>query len=651
MERTSMRLRAALAARVRRLPWDAAPTWLLCLGLVVYLGLKGGGFDPLVHDQVGIALWWIALVGILAGALPRTRLSPTALVALGLLAAFVLWIALSLTWTESVERSWEELALATTYLAAFGLALLTRGPRGEPQRVVSAVALGIVVVSIVALLSRLHPGWFPEADQTGLFLTNTRERLSYPLNYWNGLAALIAIGFPLVLQAASDARSSLSRAAAGAALPALALTSFLTLSRGGIAATVLAVALFLMLAPDRLPRLLTLLVGGTGGAILIAAADGRESLQHGLLNDAARDQGNELLQLTLLVCLAAGLVQMALSHPGLLRRRPGWTLAPRRHALAATAVAMLAVVVALAAADAPGRASDAWAEFKRGDGPGKGAERLDSAAGQSRYQFWSAAVRQNATEPLTGTGAGTFEFWWTRDGDASDIVRDAHSLYFQTLGELGIVGLILLSAFLAAIAAAAAQALMRLPEARAPLAAALAGCIAFFLAAAVDWMWQLPVLPVTMLLLAASLVGAGPRSDSVGNASLAVPLRLSFAFFAIAAIAATAVPLAATSLLRESEADAREGDLSGSLRAARSAQNVEPSAASPRLQQALVLEAGGDLAAAATAASTAIERESTNWRTWTVLSRIEARRGRAAAAIVAYKRAHLLNPRSSLFER
>ena len=117
------------------------------------------------------------------------------------------------------------------------------------------------------------------------------------------------------------------------------------------------------------------------------------------------------------------------------------------------------------------------------------------------------------------------------------------------------------------------------------------------------------------------------------------------------AIVAIAIPLATTSLVRQSEADVRDGDLTAALSAARSAQNVQPGAAGPRLQQALVLEAQGDLPAAAEAARAATERETTNWRTWLVLSRIEAERGKAGAAVRDYRRARSLNPRSALFQR
>jgi tetratricopeptide (TPR) repeat protein len=270
--------------------------------------------------------------------------------------------------------------------------------------------------------------------------------------------------------------------------------------------------------------------------------------------------------------------------------------------------------------------------------------------GESRYQFWRVAANENSAKPLTGTGSGTFEYWWARKGDGSDTVRDAHSLYMQTLGELGIAGLALLAAFLLTILVGGGRRALRAgPGERTRLAAALAGCTAFCLTAAFDWVWQIPVLPAALLLLAATLVTGSSAPDR--PAAPRLPLRLAFAVAAVAAIVAIAIPLASTSLVRQSEAQARAGDLPAALRAARSAQNVQPGAASPRLQEALVLELQGELAPAAAAARAATEREPTNWRTWLVLSRIEAERGRAVAAVRDYRKARSLNPHSSLFER
>jgi O-antigen ligase len=652
MEAASMRSREAPLEYVRRLDWGAVWTWLLCFGLVVYLGLEGGGYDALVHDQVGIAVWWVLLAATLVGALPRRRLGRCAWIALGLFAAFVVWTGLSLVWTESIDRTSADLARVAGYLGIFALALFSRGRR-ESQRVLGAVAAAIVVVSLVGLLSRLHPAWFPDAARTASSLTDS-ERLSYPLNYWNGLAGLIAIGLPLLLQLATCARSTLVRALSAAALPAMALTIFLTLSRGGIAAAVLAVAIFLALVPDRLAKLPTFLVAGLGSAILVAAATSRDAVQHGALNALAHDQGNELLWISLAVCIVVGLIQAGITSRAVSERRPGWTRISRSDALTATVVAVALLAIAAVALGVPGRISNGWDEFKHGGGAGTGAGRLGSVAGQSRYQLWSAAVRENSTKPLTGTGSGTFEYWWNRDGDTTETVRDTHSLYLQTLGELGIVGFALIIAFLFTILFGGARRLLAAkPRERPQFAAAIAGFLAFCITAVFDWMWQLPVLAVAMLLLASLLVmpAASAEPDPGRSAAFPVPLRFAAALAAPAAIVAIAIPLASASLIRESESDARGGDLSAALQAARTAQNVQPDAAGPRLQQALVLEAQGNLSAAVAAARAATERESTNWRPWLVLSRIEAERGKAAAAVRSYEEARSLNPRSELFAR
>ena len=109
------------------------------------------------------------------------------------------------------------------------------------------------------------------------------------------------------------------------------------------------------------------------------------------------------------------------------------------------------------------------------------------------------------------------------------------------------------------------------------------------------------------------------------------------------------MPMLATREVRESQADARAGRLDSALDAARSAERFEGFAATPSLQRALVLEAQGDLEEAAAAARDATHEESTNWRTWLTLSRIEAERGQSKDAVDAYRTARSLNPRSALF--
>ena len=72
-----------------------------------------------------------------------------------------------------------------------------------------------------------------------------------------------------------------------------------------------------------------------------------------------------------------------------------------------------------------------------------------------------------------------------------------------------------------------------------------------------------------------------------------------------------------------------------------------PTPPTPRMQETVILEQQGKLRAAA-AAFAATRKESTNWRTWLTLSRIQAERDRVGESVRAYKRAHTFNPRRGL---
>jgi O-antigen ligase len=631
---------------VRGWSWDAAATSVFAFGIVLFLGLEGGGFDPLVHDQVGIAVWWILLLAALVGAIPRLKPTNRGLVAIGFLFAFVVWTALSLRWTESTGLTSADLARVLLYLGVFTIALGLRAS-AEPRRLVGAVTGAIVVLAVIALLSRLHPAWFPSAEQTANLLPESRERLSYPLNYWNGLGALIAIGVPLVLTLAASARTAVVRGLAAAAFPALCLTIFFTLSRGSIAAAGVGTIVYLAFARDRLPKFVVLGVGIVGAAILVAFAAGHHSVREGLADATARHQGNELLLLAVIVCALVGLVVIALTAWLGSERRPVWTYLSRGTSQGLLAGTIVVLIVAFFAAGGPHRVSHAWNEFRHGEGAGFGTQRLNSLAGESRTLLWRSALAETGSKPLTGTGSGTFALWWTRDARGSESVQDAHSLYLQTLGELGIVGFIFLTGFILTVLIGGGVAAVRAgPDEDWLLAAALAGCLSFFISSAVDWTWQIPAIPISMLLLAAVLVGPGTEWRPLPWAG-----RIGVVVLGLLAILAIAVPLASTSLLRSSQSEVREGNLEGALEDARSAQNIQPGAGEPRLQEALVLELRNELDGAAEAAREATDKVPTDWRNWLVLSRIEAERGRADGSVAAYRKARSLDPLGPLFNK
>ncbi|MGB2851798.1 MAG: hypothetical protein WBC01_09050, partial [Solirubrobacterales bacterium] len=352
---------SSLAASVRR-HGPAFAGWLLPFLLVLYLALEEGGYEAVTRGEVGIALWWIVLVGAAVGVLPAARIGRAGWIGLGLLAVFALWTGLGVAWSESAERSVAEFGRVAMLLGVFVLALSVQR-QGAARRTVAAVASATAVVAILALLSRMEPNWLP-VENIAEFLPSTENRLSYPLGYWNGLAQFVAIGLPLVVYMASAARLSFVRALAAGVIPAMVLTAFLTLSRGGAAAAVVGLIALLVLYPRRLQLLPPLLLGTGGGALLISGATQREAFQDGLTNSAAASQGAEMLALTLIVCGGVALVQAAVSlsdRHGLGPRLP--RPSPRSTGIAAGAIAALAIAAALALG-APGELSDRWDQFK-----------------------------------------------------------------------------------------------------------------------------------------------------------------------------------------------------------------------------------------------------------------------------------------------
>ena len=167
------------------------------------------------------------------GLLPRSRLNPAAIVALGLGAAYCAWTFASVLWASSAERVLVEFDRDLMYLGVVAL-VLTAVRASELGRVADGLAVGIAVVALLAFASRVYPDPFPTRGIPE-FLPGTANRLSFPLGYWNGLAILMALGVPLLLEVRS--RGAPPRPRCGdRSVPIVAGAVYLCSSRGGVAA-------------------------------------------------------------------------------------------------------------------------------------------------------------------------------------------------------------------------------------------------------------------------------------------------------------------------------------------------------------------------------------------------------------------------------
>lgn len=593
-----------------------------------------------------LVVWWVVLIGIAFGIWPRTRIPGRALAAGGGLLALAVLTGLSIAWTSDDGAAFTELVRASGYLGVFTLIVLA-SPSGSARLWLSGLAVGLTAVAALALGSRIEPDWFPEQDLVTL-LPSVSTRLSYPLNYWNGLAACMAAAIVLLAWLGAHGQTRIGRAAAVAALPIPSLVLFLTSSRGGVAALAVGLIALVAAAPNRTRVLTCAALGAVGAAAVIVLANAREAFVDGRTEaEGAAAQGHEVL----IALIVAGIVLagVRLAADGVLQR----LAAPRWLGLAAVTATLVAALAGLAVVD-PARRLDRFNDPPAPPGPERGfvTRHLASAEGSGRYQFWQTGLDAFESEPVRGIGAGGYEAWWAEHGSLAYFIRDSHSLIVDVAAELGLLGLVALFGFL--LAAAAGGIAARRKAARAGPAAA--GALAVFAcgttSALIDWSWELPAAFLPLVVAAAVLSGPA-LADRLQPADNPPPPRfgLGVATLAVAwvAIVAAAISLVSEAKLADSRAAAREGDYADAAADARSARALAPWSGVPHLQLALVRERDGDLRGARAAASEAAERDPDDWRVWLVVTRLAVNSGEVAAARVALRRARQLNPRSPLF--
>jgi hypothetical protein len=614
-------------------------TFLVSAAVVVAYALRGGAYDIVVRQEFGVAVWWVLLLGLATGVLPRA--TPQRMVVLPATGAVALVAvtALGLTYTESDERTVDELARVLHYVGvvALGVSLIdARIWRSAAAGLLS----GAVVVSLLALGSRLFPDLFP-ADAVDKVFPSSRQQ--YPLSYWNGIAAWTAMTAVLALGLSAHGRSRAGRMLALAAVPAVIAVTYLTYSRGGIVAVAVGLIALVVLVPYRALLAVHAAMAGAGAAVVILVIRSQSEI--------ARGTGTEGAALVLGACVVAAGVcaATALATDALGAGRRLRLPSKLARVLAATTCAVILILGGLIG---PGLADSAVDELR---GPPPSSRAADPSArlatlSSARYGVWRTALDVHAAEPLHGVGPGTFEFAWNRSPRYEEFVRDAHSFYLESLAEEGWLGLVAGLLFLGGLLLAGVR--IRVRARRDPADAgylgALVACFVVYLAyAGYDWMWELTAVSVFGLIAASIAIGSA-GSSRVGG----LDWRVRSALCLIALIAGlTQLPsLASTAKIRSSQQAVRDGDFAAALTDAEDAVASAPWAASPYVHRALLFERAGRLTDAQTDILRAIRREPTNYRHPLLLARIEALRGRVRAALVAFREARRLAPKKVIEE-
>jgi len=199
-----------------------------------------------VLAAAGLLAWLWS--GTLRLAAPRS-----ALVGVGLLAAFAGWSAISILWSVAPNQTWLELNQLITYLLVLGLAAAVGATYA---RAVELIALGFLLVALAVTVYALGQKLFPGLHVPGLFdlnQTGPLPRLQEPLGYWNALALFVALAVPVALGVAADAaRERRVRFAALCGVELMVLAVVFTYSRGGLLALAIALVVGIGLGGNRL---------------------------------------------------------------------------------------------------------------------------------------------------------------------------------------------------------------------------------------------------------------------------------------------------------------------------------------------------------------------------------------------------------------
>lgn len=633
---------SATAAVPRTSPLVAVLTVLVTAGGLIAMGVSNGSYDIVPRQTAGIILWWCVGLGALVFLRPPRPASLPSLLTVGFGLAMVGWIALHVSDSISVERSANELVRDLTHVAPLILVGWVL-PRALWRPVIVGVALAGVVISGVALASRLDPGFM--ADQQFTLFRNTNERLSTPMGYWNAVGLTAAMSVLLLLAIASHASSAIGRAVALAGAPVAIAAAYLTYSRSPLGAAALGVVVLVATSRNRVTVLVQAAATALAGALVIGAIRGQEQIA---LGTGAAGRGAVITSLVL-AALALAAVGAATGRLGTDRIR----MARRPATIAAAVTVIVALIVGVAAVNRYGQ--DAWDSFTTPEQGGSYADpskRL-TTLNTTRAQQWEKALEAWRDRPGTGYGAGTFELVYNQRQEQGEFVRDAHNAYVETLAEQGTPGLLLLLGFLASAATAIALAIRRATSDvdRGLLAGAAAVFAAFVLGTAVDWFWEVTSIPMMALALVGAALAATARDDDATRPRR-IPgwtVRGAVVALAVVAVLAELPGLVGTSEERRSARAVAAGDFATARDHADRAIDILPWASSPFLQRALVDEQAGQLRSALRAMQLAERRDPQDWRLPLVTARIQAKAGNADEALDAYRRAKRLRPYGSFF--
>ena len=471
------------------------------------LVFRHGAYAPVDWLLLMVAVALLAAVVFAWG--PSVGLSSMQRILLGLLGLQAVWTAASMLWAGSVSNAWQETNRTLFYLLAIGL--VVAAVRWNGPRTLTWLAGGLVAVAgvvAVAILLRLGLA----ADPLRLFANG---RLNYPVSYWNGLAALLMIGFWLALGLGTTGiRYRWTQPLLLACAVLFLELAVLPQSRGALWTFAFVVPFFVILSPHRFRALANLAMVlaplviflGPLNAVWVATRDNVHVPQ--ALATVLRDIGFSVL-IVLVLWAMSWLVERRIAP--LSRRVVLWI------GIGLVVFACLGLISGLVVLDREGGGlgasiDKAWTHLTSDQGPSNTSQTRFTAVGfNGRLAQWRVAADAFVAHPLEGLGAQNFEFYWYQNRTIHLQVPLPHSLPMQLLSGLGVVGAVAWLAFV--LWALIRGGVLRFQASRrtnqVAMAAIITAVLSWFIHSSVETLWQLAGVSLPAMMLLGGLVGSG----------------------------------------------------------------------------------------------------------------------------------------------
>jgi hypothetical protein len=428
----------------------------------------------------------------------------------GLLAALVAVKGLSMVWTISETETIKETLRSSMYLAAFLMALAALTSGRQVGSLIDASVFMVAAVAGYGLLQKISPIEYPVRSLDGVRMDST-------LQYSNTTAVILGMGVVLALARMGTLRSFALRGLYAAITLSFFIALYLTVSRGGIGSLGIGLIVLFVFGSGRLQMLADLLLLSLPGAWLWWQM---QSLPGLLGTGVSRQQkivDGTLFRNDLIVALIVAFVLQA-AYALLMNRYELSPVLRRRLGILVVAGGVLAVVsgafVVVGGYGGPGQAySTLLGDAKE---TGNAGQRLASLDISSRGDYWRVAWEAWKERPLTGTGAGTFQYTWLENRPGFKGVKQVHNVYLEQGTETGLFAFLALLGFVVVLVGYTGRAAWRSGpqgERRLLLVGLGSALMVYLVSSAFEWHWYLPASTLFFFILAAVAVKFASRED------------------------------------------------------------------------------------------------------------------------------------------